>query len=161
MKASKSLPLALLVALLVPPVPAQAHEKRDVTITQAWIRSSEYSDHVGGMTGIFARIKNNTNHEVILLGGKTRTAPMVQTHEVVGGIMRQKSGGIVIPAGKTVTLQPGGLHVMIMDLKRAIRSGARVHFTFAFKGARSQTILLLAKPAAAGGENYTHKTTTE
>lgn len=156
MKTPKFLAIVLPAVLLVPAAPAQAHTD-DVTISQAWIRSSEYSDHIGGMTGIFAKISNNTDHKIVLIGGNTRTASMVQTHEVVGGVMREKSGGIVIPAGKTVTLQPGGLHVMLMNLKRAIRSGTRVHFTFAFKGARSQTLLLLAKPVAAGGENYTPK----
>lgn len=134
--------------------PVQAHDS-GVTITNAWVRASEYSDHIGGMTGIFAKIKNNTHHTVVLFGGSTSAAPMVQTHQVISGVMSEKKGGIAIKPGKTVILQPGGLHVMLMDLKRAILPGDKIKFTFKFRGAKARTLSLTAKVAAAGGETYT------
>ena len=82
----------------------------DLVITDAWVRSSEYSDHVGGMTGIFAKLTNNTDHDITLVGGSTDIAPMVQTHEVVDGMMQEKKGGIVVAAGQTVTLEPRHAH---------------------------------------------------
>jgi len=148
--------LAVALSLLTPAVvlPAQAAPNAGVTITDAWIRSSEYSDHIGGMTGIFAKITNRTNHTVVLTGGSTKIAPMVQTHQVINGVMSHKDGGIKIAKGATVTLQPGGLHVMLMNLQKPIVAGDIVKFTFAFKGAKSQTFNLVAKPVVAGGESY-------
>lgn len=146
--------LALILLASVATSPAQAAPNAGVTITDAWIRSSEYSDHVGGMTGIFAKITNRTNHTIVLAGGSTPIASMVQTHQVVNGVMGQKQGGIKIGKGATVILQPGGLHVMLMNLKKPILAGDIVKFTFAFNGARAQTLNLIAKPALAGGENY-------
>jgi copper(I)-binding protein len=125
----------------------------DLVITDAWVRSSEYSDHVGGMTGIFAKLTNNTDHDITLVGGSTDIAPMVQTHEVVDGMMQEKKGGIVVAAGQTVTLEPGGLHVMLMDLKRPILSGDKINFTFKTDHGE-QTFELTAKVSAGGDEDY-------
>lgn len=125
----------------------------DIVITDAWVRSSEYSDHVGGMTGIFAKLTNNTDHDITLVGGSTDIAPMVQTHEVVDGMMQEREGGIVVPAGETVTLEPGGLHVMLMNLKEPILSGDTVKFTFKTDHGE-QSFDLTAKPAEGGDENY-------
>ncbi|MEN9731192.1 MAG: hypothetical protein RL488_502 [Actinomycetota bacterium] len=125
----------------------------DLVITDAWVRSSEYSDHVGGMTGIFAKLTNNTDHDITLVGGSTDIAPMVQTHEVVDGMMQEKKGGIVVAAGETVTLEPGGLHIMLMDLKKPILSGDKITFTFKTDHGE-QTLELTAKASAGGDENY-------
>lgn len=129
-----------------------------VIIENAWVRVSEYSDHVGGMTGVFATITNNTDADVTLVGGSSDIAPMVEVHEVVmsGGEMKMqpKEGGIVIAAGSSVTLEPGGLHVMLMNLSKAILDGDEVTVTLDFEGAPSQTLTLPAKTSASGDETY-------
>ena len=127
----------------------------DLTITNAWVRASEYSDHVGGMTGIFAELTNNTDHDITLTGGETEIAPMVQTHEVVDGMMQERKGGIVVKAHETVTLEPGGLHVMLMDLVKPIVVGDKVTFTFVTDHGK-QTFELTAKESAGGDETYNH-----
>lgn len=129
-------------------------DQGSITITDPWVRSSEYSATAGGMTGIFAKITNTTNHDVTLIGGETDAAMMVQTHEVVDGMMQEKKGGIVIKAGETVTLEPGGLHVMLMNLTNPIVAGDQVKFTFKFDGADPQTFTLTAKPSSGGDETY-------
>ncbi|MFM1954851.1 MAG: hypothetical protein RL118_1042 [Actinomycetota bacterium] len=133
-------------------------KKAAVAIENGWVRVSEYSDHTGGMTGVFATITNNTDTDITLVGGWSDIAPMVEVHEVVmsGGAMtmQKKEGGIVIPAGESVTLEPGGLHVMLMDLKQAILDGDQITLTLDFEGADAQTLTLPAKTSAAGDETY-------
>jgi periplasmic copper chaperone A len=133
-------------------------KKAAVAIENGWVRVSEYSDHTGGMTGVFATITNNTDTDITLVGGSSDIAPMVEVHEVVmsGGAMtmQKKEGGIVIPAGESVTLEPGGLHVMLMDLKQAILDGDQITLTLDFEGADAQTLTLPAKTSAAGDETY-------
>lgn len=147
--------ISLVAALTLAIAPAAEAAPSGVTVSAAWVRASEYSDHVGGMTGIFAKITNHTRHTVVLIGGSTSAAAMVQTHQVVGGVMSEKKTGIAIKPGKSVILQPGGLHVMLMNLKKAILPGSKIRFTFKFRGAKALTRTLTAKVAAAGGENYT------
>jgi len=129
--------------------------KTGIIIEDAWVRASEYSAKAGGMTGIFAKITNNGDKTITLVGGSTDAAMMVQTHEVVNGMMQEKKGGIEIHVGQTVTLQPGGLHIMLMNLAKPIVVGDKVDFTFKFEGADEQTFTLTAKESEGGDETYT------
>lgn len=131
--------------------------KSGLVIEDAWIRASEYSAAAGGMTGVFAKITNNSDHSITLIGGSTDAAKMVQTHEVVDGMMQEKKGGIEIHVGQTVVLEPGGLHVMLMNLTRPIVVGDKVTFTFKFDKSAAQTFELTAKESAGGDETYKKK----
>lgn len=144
-------PAVLAVAVILTGCASTSHE---VQVANAWVRASEYSDHVGGMTGIFADISNPTDRTITLVGGTTEIASMVETHEVQNGIMKMKHGGITINPGKTVHLVPGGLHVMLMDLKKPIRAGDKVTVTLDFVGADDVSLELSAKVAQAGDETY-------
>lgn len=133
---------------------SSSEHSHELTIENAWVRASEYSDHEGGMTGVFATISNGSDHDVVLTGGSTDIAMMVQTHEVVDGMMQETENGITIPAGGSVTLEPGGLHVMLMDLKQPILAGDKINFTFAFDDGSEQTFELTAKVSDGGDEKY-------
>jgi len=132
----------------------QVEEKKGIIIEDTWVRASEYSAEAGGMTGVFAKITNRGNGTVTLIGGETDAASMVQTHDVVDGMMKQKKEGIDIHVGQTVILEPGDLHVMLMGLTRPIVAGDKVKFTFKFEGADPQTLTLTAKESAGGDETY-------
>lgn len=133
---------------------ATSPDVNTVTIEDAWVRSSEYSAKAGGMTGIFGKFTNHGKTDVTIAGGITSLSTMVQTHEVVDGMMQEKKGGIVIKPGETVILEPGGLHIMIMDITSPIVAGDRFDFTFLFTGAGLQTLTLTAKDSAGGDEEY-------
>lgn len=141
-----------------PETPAVETISAPLTFANGWVRVSEFSDHEGGMTGVFAEITNNTDADITLVGGQADIAGMVEVHEVVmvdGAMkMQKKEGGIVIPAGDSVTLEPGGLHVMLMGLKKAILDGDQVTVTLDFEGAESQTFTWPAKTSLSGDEEY-------
>ena len=152
----KAILAPLLVLAMVFSVAACAPaETRKVEVTGAWVRASEFSDHVGGMTGVFMQITNNTDKAVTLIGGTSDIAPMVETHQVVDGVMSKKEGGIEIKPGETVTLEPGGLHVMLMGLTEAILVGTKVNLTLKFEGTEDIVLPeMLAKTSASGDEEY-------
>ncbi len=155
MKHQMIIAAVLSTALLAPVAPAAA-APAEVVVTEAWVKASEYSDHVGGMTGVFMKITNKTKKAIYLVGGSSSIAPMVETHQVVGGMMSKKEGGIRIWPGKTVTLQAGGLHIMLMGLKKAILPGSKVDLTLKFTGAKNLVLKpMLAKISASGQETYT------
>lgn len=150
-----------LAALVLAPVfmfssvaPATAATPAEVSVSGAWVKASEYSDHVGGMTGVFAKITNKTKKTITLIGGSSSFAPMVDVHQVVNGVMSHKPGGIQIKPGKTVILEPGGLHVMLMGLTKTILPGTKVDIKLAFKGAKAVALKLTAKSVPAGAETY-------
>ncbi len=145
-----ALPLLVLTGCTQPPA---------VEISDPWVRASEYSDHVGGMTGVFMKIKNNGSETITLVGGSAELAGMVEVHEVVmqdGEMVMQKiEGGISIEPGTTHVLEMGGGHVMLMDLKQAILAGDKVSVTLDFDGAEDVTLTdLVAKPSEGGDETY-------
>ena len=90
----------VLSAVALVAVDSPAHADTGVVISDAWVRSSSFSDHAGGMTGVFAKITNRTAKTVTLVGGSSSFAPMVQVHQVVNGMMSEKKGGIKIAPGK-------------------------------------------------------------
>jgi copper(I)-binding protein len=130
-----------------------------VEISDPWVRASDYSDHVGGMTGVFFEVKNNSSETITLVGGSAEIAGKVEIHEIVmsGGemVMQQKDGGISIEPGQTHVLEMGGDHVMLMDLNKAIVAGDVLSVTLDFEGAEDVTLTdLVAKPSDGGDETY-------
>lgn len=159
-KISSAIAAALLVSTsLTGCVTGGSHDA--VEFVDGWVRVSEYSDHEGGMTGAFAEIHNSTDHDVAIVGGSAEIAMMVEAHEVamVKGkmMMQKKEGGIVIPAGEVVTLEPGGLHIMLMGLKKPIAVGDQITLTLDLEGAEDMTFTWPAKESAAGDEEYNKK----
>lgn len=111
----------------------------------------------GGMTGMFMEITNPTSSEITLVGGSS-TSGMVEIHETVMGDtgmqMQEINGGIEIPAGGAVMLQPGGFHVMIMGLSEDVVAGDELTVDLEFDGHPNVSVTAIAKPSEAGDEEY-------
>lgn len=148
-----------LTACAAPAESIDGHD--DIHIENGWVRVAESTATAGAMTGAFAEIANHTNKDVTLVGGSSASAMMVEVHEVVmvdGEMkMQAKDGGILIKAGETVTLEPGGLHVMLMGLKAPLLGGETVELTLDFDGAEDITVQWPAKASLAGDESYEPK----
>ena len=154
MRRTALITLALIPALLAPAAPATA-ETPQVVVANAWVKASSFSDHTGGMTGVFMKITNKTKRAITLLSGTSSFAPMIETHQVVDGVMSKTARGIKIMPGKSVMLEPGGLHVMLMGLKKVILPGSKVDLTLTFAGAKPVVLKpMIAKTVAAGEETY-------
>ncbi len=72
-----------------------------------------------------------------LVGATSPAAGGASVHDMTmdGNIMRMREvvGGLALPPGKAVTLQPGGYHIMLTGLKAPLKRGETValHLTFA------------------------------
>lgn len=131
----------------------------EVAIIDPWVRASEYSDEIGGMTGMFMEIENNSDQTITLVGGTTELAGFVEIHEMAmvdnEMVMQKLDGGLEIPAGQTAVLEMGGDHVMLMDLTAPIMPGDKVTITLDFEGTDDITLTdLVAKPSEGGDEPY-------
>ncbi len=115
----------LAVLLLLAATSAQA----EVVINQAWARATAPGQKVGG---VFMQI--TSSQTASLVGASCDCAPVVQVHEsfMDNGIarMRQREN-IELPAGKMVELKPGGLHIMLFDIKAPLKEGD--HFMLKLK----------------------------
>lgn len=115
------------------------------------------------MSGVFMDIANQSGKDDVLVGGSTPVAGKVELHTHVNdnGVMRMREveGGIALAKGKTASLQPGGLHVMLIGLKQPLKIGDSFPLTLKFKQAKPQTITVNIKAGpnmAAGHEGANH-----
>jgi hypothetical protein len=110
------------------------------------------------MSAAFMVIANGTDDEVRLVGGSTPAADRVEIHEVVDGVMQPIEGGLVIAAGESSTLEPGGNHVMLMGLTQDLTAGDEVELTLEFSNGDSIDVTAPVKDVAAGDEPYATST---
>jgi copper(I)-binding protein len=65
-------------------------------------------------------------------------ADVVEIHQMSmhGDVMKMQAvPELELPAGKPVALEPGGYHLMLMQLKRSLNAGERVPLTLLVEGA--------------------------
>lgn len=119
-------------------------------ISGAFTRATLPNAPVGG--GFFT-IQNTGSEDDRLVSASTPIAKTTQIHEMAmeGDVMkmRELEDGLVIPAGETVVLEPGGKHLMLMGLTAAITEGASVPVTLTFEKAGEVTLDLAAAGTAA------------
>jgi len=94
--------------------------------------------------GAFLKIQNQGGADR-LLAASSSAAGMVQLHSMAmdGNVMKMREvEAIELPAGKTVELKPGGLHIMLMGLKAPLKAGSSVPLTLKFEKAGAVTVNL-------------------
>lgn len=115
--------------------PSSSTPAAAIVLDDGWVKAAEAGmEGMGGMTGMFGTLRNSTDHEVTISGGSSPAAGMVELHETVktdsGAMqMQPKAGGVVIPAGGTHELKPGGDHVMLMKLTGPLETGTTATVT--------------------------------
>jgi copper(I)-binding protein len=89
-----------------------------------------------------------------LTGASTPVAAQAQMHQMTmdGGIMKMREmTSIDIPAGKPVTLKPGGVHLMLSGLKQPLRQGQSFPLTLDFEKAGKREVTVSIRGVAAMG----------
>jgi copper(I)-binding protein len=122
----------------------------DLTISGGFTRATLPGAPVAGG---FLTITNSGTEDDRLVAVTTSIAKEAQIHEMAleNEIMKMRrlEDGLVIPAGETVTLAPGGYHLMFMGLTGAIAEGDAVAVTLTFERGGDVAIDLVAGPADA------------
>ncbi len=57
------------------------------------------------------------------------------------------AGPVPVPAGRTVAFEPGGRHVMLMDLRQDLETGVPVTLTLRFEQAGPVTVVATVQVA--------------
>ncbi|MDD5298687.1 MAG: copper chaperone PCu(A)C [Rhodocyclaceae bacterium] len=128
----KSLALIALLASLG----SVAASASDLEVSNAWVRGTVPGQKA---TGAFMDLKSV---EGAALVGAASNAGVTQVHEMTmdGGVMRMREAKkLDLPAGQTVSLKPGGYHIMLMDLKKPLAKGEIVPLTLNIQGKDGKT----------------------
>jgi copper(I)-binding protein len=129
-------PAAVVVMLFAGLAGAEEVRVGDIVVTQAWGRAS-----VGTAPGaLYLTIRNAGEAADRLVGVATPAARMAELHVTTteGGVVTMGHAETLdLPAGQTVTLAPGGTHIMLMGLAAPLKQGQTVQLTLQFEGAGS------------------------
>jgi hypothetical protein len=81
-------------------------------------------------TAAYLGVRNTTDGDMTIVAGASPVAAATELHDHIQdeqGVMRMRQvESITIPAKGRVDLQPGGLHVMLIDLQEPLEEGAQV-----------------------------------
>ena len=104
-------------------------------------------------TGAFMVIRNTGDKDVkvVKADNPVSKATELHTHLNEGGVMKMRPvPAIEIKAKGEAVLKPGGLHVMMIDLKAPMKEGDLVPITLTFDdGSSKQVDAKVVKPSAA------------
>ncbi|MFJ4066284.1 copper chaperone PCu(A)C [Pseudomonas sp. NPDC089996] len=131
------------------------------TVSEAWVRASVPHQP---STGAFMTLTASTDSK--LVGVASPVAKTVQVHEMTmnGDVMGMKEvKAVELPAGKAVSLDPNGYHVMLMGLTQQVKEGDEVPLTLTIEDAKGtkETVQVQAavrplNAEAGGGHDHMH-----
>lgn len=122
-----------------------------VEVKNAWIATPP----PGAPTAAgYATITNRAIASDRLTGAYASAAASVGLHETqkTGGVMRMRpiAGGLAIGASATVSLSPGGRHLMLTGLKHSLKAGEHVRVVLQFQRAGDVPTDFVVRDQAAG-----------
>jgi copper(I)-binding protein len=129
---------------------AGALQAQTVDVRDAWARATVPGQKASGAFMTLIATQNTR-----LVGVSSPVAGVAELHEMTmeGDVMKMRAiTGLDLPAGRAVELRPGGYHLMLMNLKTALRPDQRIPVTLQFKNAQGQDSRLeLQVPVRAMG----------
>ncbi len=138
-------PLLACLAALVPAA-ATAAPAPGIQVTRAWARAPAG----GGPAALYLTLHDGGAADR-LTSVSTDAAAMAMLHESAkrnGVETMREIPAVALPAGGTVAMRPGGIHVMLMDLNRPLHAGDTLHATLTFDHSPPITV---AVPVLAPG----------
>ena len=138
------------------PASADPVKAGDLTIDHAWARATPKGAAVGAA---YLTIHNDGASADKLTGISVDFAT-AEIHEMkkANGVMQMRAvpDGLEIPAHGTVTLAPGGYHVMLVGLKHPLAKGETVEATLTFAHAGEVKVALPVQAVGAAAPAASH-----
>jgi periplasmic copper chaperone A len=124
-----------------------------VQATEAWARARIPQARAGAA---YLNLTNTGSAPDQLVSAASPVADVVEVHRHVhdNGVMRMEHlQTLALPAGETVTFEPGGLHLMLIGLQRHLKEGELFPLTLTFATAAPVTVSVNILGMAASGPN--------
>lgn len=122
----------------------------DLHIVEPWARAMLPGQPAGG--GFLTIENQGAGDRLVSVASPVAGKVEIHTMKVVDDVMvmRPLEGGLEIPAGDTVALEPGGLHLMFMRVEEPFAEGGEVPVTLTFEEAGAVKVSLPVRAAGAG-----------
>jgi len=151
------LPVLVLAAQSPPPVgqavPLAAQSPpvvspQPLVVQDAWVRSIPGAD----IAGAYMTLRNTGRAAITVTGVQSPIAGHAMIHETkleAGQSKMRPHEQLVVAPGATVKLEPGGLHVMLHDLKQPLTVGAQVPLVIELSGGGTVRVTATVRPVSA------------
>lgn len=134
----------------------QSDTAEALTVENSWAKAAD-----SGMTAVFGEITNNSDQAVTITGASSNAtdAENTQLHTTAldassGSSQMKQVDSMTIEAGQTLTLEPGGDHIMLMDLTCSLPAGTPVHVTLETESGQELTFDAGARDYSGAQEEY-------
>jgi copper(I)-binding protein len=146
--------MALFLALLFQGCGAEGGGEPRISLDGAWARAMPLVSGEGEAatnSAVYLVVRNDGGVEDRLLAGASDVAESVEIHEsrIVNDMMvMERQDDLEIPAGSRVELKPGGLHIMLLGLRRSLLEGEEFELFLDFEKSGG---LSIAVPVRSNG----------
>jgi copper(I)-binding protein len=109
----------------------------DVVVSDAWARSTAAAQTTGA---VYFDVESSADDTLVSASVPASIAAAAELHEHVMNddgsmVMRELDDGLVLEAGEPAAFEPGGLHVMLVDLAAPLEVGQSFELTLDFANA--------------------------
>ena len=120
-------------AALICVLAGTAHAADPVKVLEPWAKATVPGQKVGG---VYMQLVARENLRLTSVKSAASETAEVHQMKMEKGMMRMRAVPYLeLPAGKLVRLEPGGLHVMLFDLKQSLVTGQRLKLELTFEDA--------------------------
>ena len=122
-------------------VPADAPHDGPLVVRDAWVRSADS----GATGGAYLTLANVDTSALTIVGMSTPVAASTELHETMqmtGMVHMMARPDFVLARDSVLTMAPGGLHLMLTGLNRALHAGDTVQLTLTLADGRSVPVAI-------------------
>ncbi len=119
-----------------------------LVVQDAWTRQVPGSD----VAAVYLTVRNPTTTPITVVGVETTVASHAMIHETrtdSGQSRMRPHEQLVVPAGQSVKLEPGGLHIMLHGMTRPAVVGQTVPLTLLLADGGKVPVAALVRPLNA------------
>ena len=132
------------------------HADSGLVVSNAW---SPEAPPVAPVMAGYMTVKNTTASPIAITAGESSAFDTVEIHDMMmhDGMMHMvKQEKLVIPAHDSVTLKPGGLHVMFIKPKKTHHAGDTITASFELSNKQTLTVPFQVKKREMQQHDHMH-----
>lgn len=126
-------------------------------VSDPWVRAMPPGHH---STAAYMELHNSSDEDVRVVRGQapgTTERVELHTHIHEDGVMRMREVEYIeVPAGESVALEPGGLHVMLMELPAMPETDSEVEVILELDDGSEISVQAPVRDHRGGGHGHGH-----
>lgn len=147
----------ILAALMLCFITLSASANGDIQIQDPWVQAAPPSAKV---LAAYLEIKNNGKKQQVLTGVSSPAFGQIEIHRSViheNMAHMEHLKELAIPSNASVAMQPGRLHLMLMNAKKPLKAGDQVPMTLIFGSGEKIAVTAIVRSGKTGGtEDHRH-----